>query len=473
MHEIEAALASEPDAVALLMRRAALLDALGRTMPAIDAYVDVLRREPGHGEALANLGTLLFNTGRRSAARLTYEEALRRNGESVSLLVNLANALLELGETAPARDRYERALALDPDCARAHQGLSYALGRLGDEAGAELHRQRGFAAQPVHVVRYRGADAAPTVLVMLCAAGGNVATEFFLDDTAFAVVKVFADYYDPSAALPGHDVVFNAIGDAEMCGAALRAANTMTHAHMLPVVNAPARVLRTARVDVSERCAGMPGVVAPRTRLIARERFAAECELPTLVRSPGFHTGEHFERIESAHGIAAAIAALPGENLLAIEPLDARGADGRVRKYRVMAIDGELYPVHLAVASHWKVHYFTADLMHEAIYREEERAFLNDMAGTLGPAAVAALREIARELGLEYAGIDFALDPRGRVLLFEANATMKIVPPDAGPERAYRRAPVERALAAARAMVLRRAVAAAAGRAHDDPIAGE
>ncbi len=452
------------------MRRATVLDALGRTMPAIDAYVEVLRLEPGHDAALANLGTLLFNTGRRSAARLTYEEALRRNGESVSVLVNLANALLELGEIASARDRYERALALDPACARAHQGLSYALGRMGDEAGAALHRQRGFAAQPVHVVPFRGEGAAPTVLVFLCAAGGNVATELFLDDTAFAVVKVFADYYDPSVALPGHDVAFNAIGDAEMCGAALRAAEAMTRARISPLVNAPACVLRTTRVDVSERCAGIPGVVAPRTRLIARERFAAECGVPTLVRSPGFHTGEHFERIERADEIAATIAALPGESLLAIEPLDARGADGRVRKYRVMAIDGALYPVHLAVASHWKVHYFTADLMGEALYREEERRFLEDMAGTLGPAAVAALHEIVRALGLEYAGIDFALDPQGRIVLFEANATMKIVPPDAGPERAYRRAPVERALAAARAMVLRRAVAAAAGRAHDDPI---
>ncbi len=455
------------------MRRATLLDALGRTTPAIDAYVDVLRREPGHGEALANLGTLLFNTGRRSAARLTYEEALRHNGESVPLLVNLANALLELGEIASARDRYERALALDPASARAHQGLSYALGRLGDEAGAELHRQRGFAAQPVHFVPHRGGGAAPTVLVLLCAAGGNVATELFLDDTAFTVVKVFADYYDPSLALPGHDIVFNAIGDAEMCGSALRAAEAMTRAHPSPVINAAASVLRTSRVDVSERCAGIPGVVAPRTRLIARERFAAECEVPALVRSPGFHTGEHFERIERADGVAAAIAALPGESLLAIEPLDARGVDGRARKYRVMAIDGALYPVHLAVASHWKVHYFTADLMGEAIYREEERSFLDDMAGTLGPAAVAALHEIAAALDLEYAGIDFALDLRGRILLFEANATMKIVPPDAGPELDYRRAPIERALAAARAMVLRRAVAAAAGRAHDDPIPGQ
>jgi hypothetical protein len=28
-----------------------------------------------------------------------------------------------------------------------------------------------------------------------------------------------------------------------------------------------------------------------------------------------------------------------------------------------MIIDGEIYPLHLAVSRHWKVHYFTADLL--------------------------------------------------------------------------------------------------------------
>ena len=39
-----------------------------------------------------------------------------------------------------------------------------------------------------------------------------------------------------------------------------------------------------------------------------------------------------------------------------------------------------------------------------------------------------ALADIQATLGLDYAGIDFAVAPDGSLLLFEANATMAIIP---------------------------------------------
>ena len=83
---------------------------------------------------------------------------------------------------------------------------------------------------------------------------------------------------------------------------------------------------------------------------------------------------------------------LPGDDVLAIEYLDARGADGKARKYRVMFIGGALYPLHLAVSSDWKVHYFTADMGSEDDHRREEEIFLNDMQAALGPKAMARAR---------------------------------------------------------------------------------
>ena len=66
-----------------------------------------------------------------------------------------------------------------------------------------------------------------------------------------------------------------------------------------------------------------------------------------------------------------------------------------------------------------------------------------------------SLERIGETLALDYAGIDFGLDRAGNVLLFEANATMKIVPPPAGERFQHRRAAAERALAAARDVVIR------------------
>jgi hypothetical protein len=150
---------------------------------------------------------------------------------------------------------------------------------------------------------------------------------------------------------------------------------------------------------------------------------------------------------------------LPGEEFLAIEYLDARGADGMARKYRVMMIDGALHPLHLAISSDWKVHYFTANMATHANHRAEEGRFLADMAGVLGPRAMGALRSIAKKLGLDYAGIDFALRADGAVLLFECNANMAIVPPDADPMWDYRRQAISGVIDAAKRMIANRAAA--------------
>ena len=98
------------------------------------------------------------------------------------------------------------------------------------------------------------------------------------------------------------------------------------------------------------------------------------------------------------------------------------------RKYRVMFIGGALYPLHLAISSDWKVHYFTADMALDQDHRREEQFFLDDMEQALGPRAMGALMRIATQLGLNYGGIDFAVGQDGALIFFEANTTMVIVP---------------------------------------------
>ncbi len=125
-----------------------------------------------------------------------------------------------------------------------------------------------------------------------------------------------------------------------------------------------------------------------------------------------------------------------------------------MRKYRVMMIDGALYPLHVAISSHWKIHYFTADMADNPEHRAEDAEFLENMAGVLGPRAMAALAEIQSRLGLDYAGIDFGLSATGEILLFEANATMVVNPPEPEEKWAYRRPAVERIDKAVRNMLM-------------------
>jgi hypothetical protein len=122
--------------------------------------------------------------------------------------------------------------------------------------------------------------------------------------------------------------------------------------------------------------------------------------------------------------------------------VDFRSADGWYRKYRAIFVGGEPYPYHLAIAPRWLVHYWTSGMESDAVRRQEEARFLGDAASTIGPVAMAALRVIGRLLALDYGGIDFSVLPDGRLLVFEANATM-LVHPEQDPIFGYREPAIE------------------------------
>lgn len=451
-HAPEICTLAEPDA----LLRARTLAALGVDEAAKLAYIEVLRHDPTHFDALTELAVLAQGSGHRAAARSAYQQAAQHHPNRAMGRVNLANALADDGECVAARMHYAAALEIAPDYPPAHQGMARVLAEFGDPA--EEHWRRGFIGHAVHRRRYRGAGEGVKLLLLGAARGGNLVTQNWIDDRVFAVTAVYTEFFDPNDKLPEHQMVVNAIGDADLCGEALDRARQILAKTTAPVINPPARVQNTARDANAARLAGIDGVVAPRTRRLARPALLADDSLgfPLLLRAPGFHTGRHFLRVEQRGNLAACAASLPGEELLAIDYLDARGPDGLSRKYRVMCIDGRLYPLHLAISADWKVHYFSSAMADKPEHRAEEEHFLSNMEGVLGVRAMRALAEIAAALGLDYGGIDFALTPDGRVLLFEANATMVINPADSAPIWDYRRKPLAHALAAARWMLLRR-----------------
>lgn len=464
LQRVEARLAAEPDAVDLWCDLAQLLHELGRTDEAKRAYLEAARRDPTCFRALNNLGALLAATGFRTAARTAYAEAVAHHPENPMGHVNLANALRESGDLTDARRHYERALQLDADHPEAHQGMAYLLADLGEHHGAEEHRRKGFANRAITILPYRGETRPISVLLLVSAAGGNVPILSLLDDRVFLTAVIVSEFYDPDTPLPPHDLVFNAIGDADRCVAALHAARRIIARTSAPVVNTPEAVLPTGRVENANRLRHIPGVITPRATTLAREQITPEAlarhglDFPLLLRRPGFHTGQHFVRVEREQDLAHSLQRVGGHEVLVLQYLDARSGDGKFRKYRVMLIDGQCVPLHVAISPDWKVHYFTADMAMNAAHRAEDAAFLADMPGVLGQRAVDALRRLRTALGLDYAGVDFSLTAEGEVLLFEANATMVVVPPAPGAQWDYRRIHVQRVLDAIRAMLLTRAL---------------
>jgi Flp pilus assembly protein TadD/glutathione synthase/RimK-type ligase-like ATP-grasp enzyme len=458
---IEAALESHRDAVDLLFARACLLEELGRLTRARGAYKGVLARDAIHFGALMNLGTMLYLENRRPEARILYMHATKNYPDNANAFVNLGNVLAE-DDSPAARRAYERALELEPTHPTASFGLALLFEAQGDTAAAQTYRRRAFAEPIVRTAPYHGSGPPLRLLVLLAAHGGNIVTTLLFDDHQIESISLVTDSYRDGMALPPHDLIFNAIGDADRADDTLAVAERVIAASGAPVLNRPAAVLLTRRDEIG-RLNAIAGVTAPQTELLPRAGITADAlhargySFPLLLRSPGFHMGEHFALVAEPGDLGGVLATLPGDEILAIAYLDARRPDGSVRKYRALFIDGALYPVHLAISNAWKIHYFSADMRNNDVNRAEELRYLTDMESYLGEKAMTALTGIAALLDLDYGGIDFGIGPDGNVLVFEANPAMAVYFPDEDERFAYRRSAIVRIVDAVRAMFSRRA----------------
>jgi glutathione synthase/RimK-type ligase-like ATP-grasp enzyme len=410
-------------------------------------------------------------TGHDHAVSMTagWEKAIDDPG-SAAAFVRSAAQLFHAGKFAAAKEKYERALDAAPDSRQAHAGMYYVLAALGDKHNAAVHLGKALLLHATVALPYRGTGTPVPILVLLSINAGNVLFQRFLNDRIFQTHILFMEFYKEGMPLPPHRLAINAIGDADVRSDALAVAQSVLRHTEAPIINPPAAIRATGRCENAQRLGRIPGVITPLSIPFTRAELAAsDCikmlenhgfHFPLLVRAPGFHMGKHFLRVESAGELDDALAQIPGDELLVIQYLDGRGVDGKVRKYRVLLIDGQFYPVHLAISSHWKIHYFSAEMAESAEHRAEEMEFLNNMAGVLGPHTMAALEQIQAALGLDYAGIDFGMNQKGEVLLFEANATMAVRRPDANSQWDYRRAAIEQIYAAVHRLLIVRTSAA-------------
>jgi tetratricopeptide (TPR) repeat protein len=318
---VEEVLAEGEGSADLRCRRALLLDALGRTEEARQAYLAGLSLTPGHAATLNGLGALLNRTGFRAAARTVFAQAAACHPYLPLGHVNLANVLREDRELAGARRHYEAALLFSPGLPEAHQGLGQVLSDLGEHAAADRHWRIGYRDRVFTTWPYRGEGTPVRVLLLASVAGGNVPVRQFLDDRVFETIAVATEYATDEHALPPHDLVLNSIGDAELCGPALNAAEELLERTGARLINCPHAVRQTGRIDNARRFAGLDGVVAPGMTLMSRDMLAGAVgdlelidqgfQFPLLLRAPGFHTGQHFLRVERPEHLAVAARGLP------------------------------------------------------------------------------------------------------------------------------------------------------------------
>jgi hypothetical protein len=480
--------------------------AVGRAAEAVGAAERALAVEPSHLAARSMRRSAVETLEASDPALVVLELRAALNPEDPQAQLELGHAYADLDRPADAERCLKQALAIAPDLAEARARLGAVYLSVGIEDGAEHHCRRALEVEPGQVVasqtlaavlERRGESAAAqavldaayarrslflepaqdspfTVLVLATQTSGNIPYRHIMPPARYSRLVWYMEHAreEELAALTAYDVVLNAIGDPDLAGPSRAPVERFLARCGRPVLNLPDKVARTHRHLAPELLGGLEDVVVPPAiRLAGAETHGeglagaaagAGLAAPWLVRPVGSHGGIGLVKAEGPEALAGLGAALAGQDVYLTGYHDYRSADGRFRKGRVIFVDRRPFPYHWAVAEDWMVHYDTAGMAADVARQAEERRFLDDPEGFLGQRAWAAIGRIGEQLDLDYCGLDFSVLADGRVLVFEANATMLTHPESQAGEFAYKNPAVQRIIDAFQARLAALATALSA-----------
>ena len=427
---------------------------------AADAFAHALALDPNRVVAHLNRGLALIELEKPRDAAAHLHRVLELDATSATAHANLSSLYYLADRKEQAKAHAQRALAIDPKLMSAHQNLAALMAEESRPDEARSHRDQAYAER--NLVISTAAHPLRDVLILSTTESGNTPDRYLIPPSRYTKLLWFVEYASERqmAELPAYDIAFNAIGDEDLAGPT--AANAARFAELCPtrLLNPPAKISRTRRDLVGALFGRLEGVKVPTSVRIEASDVAdggvraaaarAGVPEPFLVRPIGSHGGK---------GLFLVGGGAPDEPLTpagayyltAFE--DFRSPDGLYRKYRAIFVGGRTLPYHLAVAPGWLIHYEHSGMQDHPDRLAEEMRYLDDPANALGGAAWDAVQRIGAAMGLDYAGVDFSLLPDGRVLLFEANATMLVHPEAEDGPLAHKNPAIERIYEAFRAML--------------------
>jgi len=469
LHSYDAALAQRPNYPWALTRRCDALAKLGRLEEALTLSHTLVSIAAESPDSWCRRGNILQELGRYGDALASYSQALALRPAFPAALINRATTLNEIGRYDEALLDLDKALQFDPDQPQALIARANVLQNLGRKAEAEAAYRRVLASQPLITHQTVTRNPAFRALFVFAPISGNTPIQDMISFSNYEsnILILLPDAeYDVSFLKSRADVVVNLISDVDCSGSALaQVADLVTHLNK-PLVNDPAKVLITDRENVACLLATTENCRIPVTRRYASEPLlkliqsqSLDISFPLIIRVAGTHGGDEMERLSAPQELEAFVRARSESEFYVSEFIDYRSADGLFRKYRFIFVGDEILPYHLAISDQWKVHHASTEMANHAWMQAEEERFLQHPETVFGPEAFGALRAIQSKLGLDYFGIDCALDSEGSVVVFEVNASMLVhLRNDAFP---YKNGPVQRIKAAFASMLKQKAASTA------------
>jgi Flp pilus assembly protein TadD/mono/diheme cytochrome c family protein len=140
----------DPDDFAAHYNLAALLQARGAFLPAVEHFSEAVRIRPNDPTANNALGAALLATGRAADSISPLVASLRVRPDYFDAHYNLGNALATQGDFTNALIHFRAAVRLNPDDANAEANLGSALAETGNREEARLHYERALKLNPAN-----------------------------------------------------------------------------------------------------------------------------------------------------------------------------------------------------------------------------------------------------------------------------------------------------------------------------------
>jgi hypothetical protein len=262
----------------------------------------------------------------------------------------------------------------------------------------------------------------------------NTPIEFLVENANIVLDVLYLSADSPLPdLLPQHDIAFIAVAEADENKALLDRLTKALHHWPRAVVNPPDRIAQLCRDGAWRFIASVPGASMPLNLRVERAALLNlarggpifdEFRFPIIARPVGSHAGAGLKKLDDRGAILPYIAEQPQREFFISPFVDYRSHDGLFRKYRVVLIDRAPYACHMAISSHWMIHYLNADMIDNGKNRDEEARFMQDFDVKFGATHQNALREIGRRSGLDYLIIDCAETREGKLLVFEVGNAM-------------------------------------------------
>jgi tetratricopeptide (TPR) repeat protein len=398
-------------------------------------YRALLESNPLHQVARLNLAQILTRTGRCEDAVRMLAQLLQDTPEHPAVLKQLGVAYAASAQLKLSLSHFQRALAHAPSDPDALQFVANLQQEMGMSSEAECSYRRALALRPL--VSLASTGSAPTfrVLLLFAPGAGNTPFEYLVENAPFEchILNLLPSVdYDTDSLRERVDLVVNLVADADQAAALLGPAIDLIDRLGKPTVNDPRKIAGTDRESMALRLCSIRGCSVPQTRRHTDASLRTlEFQLrgtapgfPILARPTGTHGGERFEKLSDPSELEAFVRQCKAPAYYLTQYIDYRSDDGFFRKYRFFFVGDRIHPYHLAIDDKWKIHHATTDMANRIWMQQEEMAFLRDPQTVFRPAAYDALRAIQKAVGLDYFGIDCALDREGRVVVFEVNACM-------------------------------------------------